>query len=593
MSKGVKIGCWSAFWGDSAFGAHQLVKEDLHYLVGDYLSEVTMGLLAKSKLEKLDGGAINEFATSVWQPLQSTIMKKKIKVITNAGGLNPLSLKKLVEKEAEKAGIKVKVAAIVGDDVLSITGELKPFDQEEIPKEKFLSSNAYIGAFPIAKALELGADVVITGRCVDSALVLGPLIYEYKMSPKDYDLLASGSLAGHIVECGCQCTGGNFTDWKDSFEKGWENIGYPICEFYSNGSFIITKPKGTGGIVTIGTVSEQIVYEIGDPSNYILPDVVLDFTQVKLTQKENDVVFVSGAKGYPPTTSYKVSLTWSKGFMISGSLLIGGIDALNKAKAVGSSIVNRVRKLFKMFQLPDFTDVNIEYLGAEEIYGPHSRTTRSREVLLRITVSHTVPKALGIFARELAPSATNMSPGITGSGMGRPKLSPKLYYLSALVDKKLISISIHIGESTEKFTEFLDHSKVERTISNLSSQSKINSSLTIQVPLISLCYGRSGDKGDIGNIGIIARKPEYYEFIKTHLTSQRVHEYLDYYVKGKVERYELPGIHSFNFVCTKSLGGGGLQSSRIDRQGKCLAQILLDYPVHVPIEWVQGLASKL
>lgn len=552
-----------------------------------------MGLLAKSKMEKPDGGAINEFATSVWQPLQNQITKKKIKVITNAGGLNPLSLKNLVEKEAEKAGIKIKVAAVLGDDVLSLTNELKPFEQDILPKEKFLSANAYIGAFSIAKALEMGADVVITGRCVDSALVLGPLIYEYKWSPKDYDLLASGSLAGHIVECGCQCTGGNFTDWKDSFEKGWENVGYPICEFYSNGEFIITKPKNTGGIVTIGTVSEQIVYEIGDPNNYILPDVILDFTQVKLTQKGEDIVHVTGAKGYPPTPYYKVSLTWSKGYMISGSLLIGGIDALSKAKAVGSSIINRVRKLFKLINLPDFTDINIEYLGTEEIYGPHSRTTRSREVLLRMTVSHSIPKALGIFARELAPSATNMSPGITGSGMGRPKLSPKLFYTSALIDKKLISISIHVGETKEKFTEFFDHSRVERMISNVSSSKFNNSSLTIQVPLISLCLGRSGDKGDIGNIGIICRKLEYYEFIKTNLTSEKVHEYLSYYVKGKVTRYELPGIHAFNFVCTNSLGGGGLHSSRVDRQGKCLAQILLDFPVHVPIEWVQGLASKL
>eukprot|EP01080_Neovahlkampfia_damariscottae_P008379 gene8379-204_t len=607
MKELVKIGCWSAFWGDTSTGAHQLVKQgNVDYLVGDYLSEVTMGILAKLKNKKSDGmgegGYISEFVTSVWKPLIKTIMKKKIKVITNAGGMNPLACKKAIEDISEKSGFKVKVAAIYGDDITNTIKNMNInafslIEEEKIPKvNKFMSANAYFGAIPIVQALIEGADVIVTGRCVDSALVLAPLMYEFGWKSTDYDLLASGSLAGHIIECGCQCTGGNFTDWEKSFKEGWDNIGFPIVECKPDGTFVVTKPEKTGGIVTTGTVGEQMVYEIHDPANYILPDVILDFTQVTLKQIEKNRVFVSRARGRAPTNSYKVSLTYQDGFMISGSLMIGGIDAEKKAKAVAYSILSKVRKLLSVFGLDDFDDYNIEVIGSETTYGPHSRTLHSREIILRITVSHKNPKALGIFAKEMAPSATGMAPGISGSGGGRPKISPKVQYSSVLCSKESVPISISVGSNFNltSLYPYLGETTIESfAISKPSSNYIKTKEKTIKVPLITLALGRSGDKGDNANIGIIARETEYFEFLKNVLTSEVVYEYMKHVIDGKIIRYELPGINAFNFVCSRSLGGGGLESLRVDRQGKCLAQMLLDIPIDVPFKWIGKLNSKL
>jgi hypothetical protein len=431
---------------------------------------------------------------------------------------------------------------------------------------------------------------------VDSALVLAPLIHEFKWKSNDYDLLAAGSLAGHIIECGCQCTGGNFTDWEQSFNGGWENIGFPIVECKPDGTFIVTKPEKTGGIVTTGTVGEQMVYEIHDPANYILPDVILDFTQVKLKQISENRVHVSGARGRPPTNSYKVSLTYQDGFIISGSLMIGGIDAQKKAKAVAHATLSKVRKILPIFGLDDYDDVNVEIIGSETTYGPHSRALHSREVILRITLCHKDPKALGIFAKEMAPSATAMAPGITGSGGGRPKLTPKVKYSSCLCDKEAVPITINVGNnfSSTSLYSFSGNTKFETfAISEPKTSIKKSEHPLMTVPLISLALGRSGDKGDNANIGIIARKPEYFEYLKEHLTSDVVHEYLKHVIDGKIIRYELPGIHAFNFVCSRSLGGGGLASLRVDRQGKCLAQMLLDIPIEIPFKWVNKLNSKL
>lgn len=354
----IRIGCYLGFWGDSNTGAFQLVKHgNIDYLVGDYLAEVTMGLLARMKKQggarggMGDGGFVSEFVYSVWKPLMKEIIQKNIKVIVNAGGMNPMACKEAIEQITKEAGLEIKVGCVIGDDLmeekekLKSEGKLQSFSVEEseeptLPDDKLcLSFNAYLGAFPIVNALKKGAQVIVTGRCVDSALILAPLIYEFGWKATDYDLLASGSLGGHILECGCQCCGGNFTDWELSYHSphgGWENSGFPIIEFYNDGKMIVTKPDRTGGLVSWATVAEQIVYEIHNPGEYILPDVILDFRDVVLQENYGgpNRVLVTGAKGRPPTPFYKISSTYFDGYWISAELVITGFDAKRKVSSL-------------------------------------------------------------------------------------------------------------------------------------------------------------------------------------------------------------------------------------------------------------------
>eukprot|EP01127_Copromyxa_protea_P016118 TRINITY_DN4739_c0_g1_i1.p1 TRINITY_DN4739_c0_g1~~TRINITY_DN4739_c0_g1_i1.p1 ORF type:complete len:615 (-),score=110.50 TRINITY_DN4739_c0_g1_i1:35-1879(-) len=603
----VRVGCFSGFWGDSTFGAAQLVKGgNLDYLVGDYLAEVTMGILARQR-KTPKGGYVAEFVTTL-EPLLSEIVTKKIKVVTNAGAMNPLGLKQAIEEVCKKAGLNVVVAAVVGDDLtdefpklLKAGKDVTPFDilgeEDDLPKRPMMSCNVYTGAFAVSEALAKGAQIVVTGRAVDSALVVGPLIKEFGWKAADFDLLAAGSVAGHIIECGCHATGGNFTDWEQSYSFGWDNVGYPIAEVKPDGTFVISKPPKTGGIVTTGTVCEQLVYEIHDPAAYILPDVIVDFTQVKVKQLtlpnlatgEGGSVLVTGAKGRPPTSTYKASVTYLGGFKMDAVLMIGGIDAKKKAFAVADGILTRTRRLFQERGYGDYSNVHLEALGAETSYGPNGRMDDSREVLLRIATTHSDKRALALLSKELSPSALSMAPGITGSASGRPKFVPYLMYRSCLINKSAVSLSVHIG--TEQFLatdtwEQIKSIKVQ-PLAQPPQDPLVNftvdpSVAKITVPLIKLCQGRSGDKGDCSNIGIICRHPQFYKVIGAELTEEKVAKYLSHLVNGQVKRYEVPGIYAYNFVCTSALGGGGLESLKMDRQGKCYAQQLLDFPVTIP-----------
>ncbi|KAF0544908.1 DUF1446-domain-containing protein [Gigaspora margarita] len=618
-NKPVRIGCYSAFWGDSVSAAEQLVKTEkdaLDYLVGDYLSEVTIGLLARSRNQDRKslkgaskGGYISEFLTYVLRPLLPDIIKYNIKVVTNAGGLDPLACKLAIENLVKELDIeegKVIVAAVTGDDILDkandknseilnfthVKEDTEDSESFSFNKKKVISFNAYFGAIPIVKALKSGANIVVTGRCVDSALVLGPLIHEFMWDPhNDWDLLASGSLAGHIIECGCQATGGNFTDWRQSAYSpggGWYNIGYPIIECFKNGEFFVTKPKDTGGLVTPATVGEQMVYEILDPGAYILPDVILDLRNVKLKQIEENKVLVTGAKGRAPTEYLKVSGIYLDGYKMTGQIIIGGIDAWNKAIAVANTILMKTRVLFRRKALGDYRDVNVEVLGAEHTYGGNAKTRNTREVVLNITVYHDNLDALKFFGMELAPSATSMAPGITGSGAGRPHPSPCLVHFARLISKNSVSPFVIVGnKSAEKIIfDGPTHNDniIPPPLPEIPNEIdyKIDSEIMTKVPLIRLAWGRSGDKGDVCNIGILAREPKYYPFLKNSLTEEAVKDYMIHLCRGIVKRYELSGCNGLNFVLTRCLGGGGLSSLNVDKQGKTYAQMLLSFEVDVP-----------
>ncbi|HYM30635.1 MAG TPA: acyclic terpene utilization AtuA family protein [Candidatus Cybelea sp.] len=590
----VRIGGASAFWGDSAIAAPQLVQfGNIDYMIADYLAEITMSIMARARAADPNMGYAVDFVTVTMKRLIKDIARKKIKVVTNAGGVNPQACAEAVRKVAAEAGVELKVAAVVGDDLLERAaafrelGVKEMYSGAEMPA-KLMSMNAYLGAVPIAKALAEGADIVITGRAVDSAITLGPLMYEFDWRVDDLDKMAAGSLAGHIIECGAQACGGLFTDWDQV--PAWENIGYPVIECASDGSFIVGKPPGTGGIVTRGTVSEQLVYEIGDPQAYMLPDVVCDFTAVKIEEVGENRVKVSGARGYAPTSTYKVSATYQDGWRAIVQLTIGGIDAIGKAKKTADAILARTRRMFQMLNMGDYRETRVEVLGAESMYGPHSRITAAREVVLRIAVKHDERVPLELFCREIAQAGTSMSPGTTGSGGGRSKPQPIVRLFSCLVPKDKVPITVDIGArrvTVEVPTKGgFDRAKLPKVEAKPAA---MPAGATVTVPLVKLAWGRSGDKGNDSNIGIIARKPEYLPVIRAQLTAEAVRRHMAYAVEGEVERFDLPGPGAVNFLLHEALGGGGVNSLRNDPQGKAFAQMLLDFPVQVPASW--GLAA--
>lgn len=582
--KKVRIGCASAFWGDTSTAAKQLVKlGSLDYLVFDFLAEVTMSILAGAKLKNPDMGYATDFVKQI-VPLLKEIKDNNIKIISNAGGLNANACRSILIEEATKLGIELKIAVVDGDSLSSRSDDYIKEDIREMesgasfPKDN-LSINAYLGAPGIVCALEQDADIVITGRCVDSAMVLAPLMFEFGWKDNDYDLLASGSLAGHIIECGAQCTGGNYTDWKDV--KGFDNMGFPIVEVLSNGEFIVSKPKGTGGLVTFGTVSEQFLYEIGNPSEYLLPDVVCDFTNVSIQSIGDDLVLVKGAKGSPPTNTYKVSLTYMKGFRVAGTLVISGMRSMEKGVIIANAIFMKTRRILEENNLEDFSDTSFDLIGTDSIYGPDKSKEDSKEIVLRLLARHPKKEALIIFSSELAQAVTGMASGVINYLGGRPPVSNSIHLFSFLIPKKDISIEVDIEDN--KFLVEVETNGGYKELESRVARNKsiINDELSNTTTLINLAFARSGDKGDHANIGVIAREPNFLLFIQNALTNEVISKYFDHVLKGSVESWDVPGVNGLNFLLKNSLGGGGMASLNIDPQGKSYAQQLLE--IEIPI----------
>ena len=584
----VKIGCASGFWGDTNTAAFQLVHlSDIDYLVFDYLSEITMSIMAKAMMTDSNHGYALDFVSRVMTPLIKKISDKKIKVISNAGGVNPLACRDALQKVIEAQGLDLKIAVVLGDDLLPQHTELQKqnikemFNGEDFPTH-LASCNAYLGAIPIRDALDQGADIVITGRVVDSAVVLAPLLHEYQWAIDDYDKLAQGSLAGYIIECGAQCTGGNFTDWR--LVKGFDNMGFPIVEVKADASFIVTKPNATGGLVTTATVAEQIVYEIGDPQTYLLPDVTADFSQVKIEQIAEDRVLVIGAKGRAPTQQYKVSATYPDGYRVLVSFLIAGREAPEKGQVIADAILTKCERVLALRSVPPFSEKSVEILGIESTYGANAIHTQSREVVVKIAVKHPLKEACMFFASEIAQASTGMAPALAGIVGGRPKASPVIKLFSFLVDKTKLNVEIDINgqrqhvEIPQGSADQLFDLHTTGEVAQLTGQE-------VEVPLIEIAHARSGDKGNHSNIGVIARKAEYLPWIRANLTEKNVASYMQHVLNpetSQVHRYEIEGFNALNFLLENALGGGGIASLRIDPQGKALAQQLLDMPVKVP-----------
>ncbi len=452
MKDKIRIASGQGFWGDLLTAPiDQVTKGPVDYMMMDYLAEVTMSIMQKQKMKDPSLGYAKDLIPLMEQILP-VIAEKNIKVITNGGGVNPEGCRDAIFKVAKKLGIKgLKIGVVLGDNILSDLDELKKNgidlknmeSQESLDKvkERIVSANVYFGARPIVKALEQGAQIIITGRTTDTALTYAPMIFEFGWKWDDWDKLATGVVAGHILECGGQASGGNFSaDWKAVPDLA--HIGFPIAEAYPNGEIIITKHEKTGGLVSVQTISEQLMYEIGDPTNYITPDCIADFTSIQLEQAGNNRVKLSGVKGRPATDFYKVSMSYFDGYTAFGTLTYAWPEALEKAKKADEILRVRLSDLGLKFD-----EIRSEFLGLNSCHGPIAEMPNViNEIVLRVGVRSHDKGSVERFGKELAPLILTGPPAVTGFAGGRPKPSEVIAYWPSLLKKDAVTPEVIVEE---------------------------------------------------------------------------------------------------------------------------------------------------
>jgi hypothetical protein len=447
----LRIANGQGFWGDSPEAPVDLLAGGpLDYLTLDYLAEVTMSILQKQKRRDPSLGYATDFVELVRRILPA-LRRGKVRVVANAGGVNPGACREALVAAAREHGVRgLRIGMIEGDDILGRLDELidggvgfenlddgRPLS---VIRDRVLSANAYLHSFAIAEALRQGAEIVVSGRTTDPGLVLSPLIAEFGWGREAWDLLAAGTVAGHIVECGAQCTGGNFSRWWEV--EGWDRLGYPVLEAAGDGSFVVTKQPGTGGLVTVDTVGEQLVYEMGDPSRYVTPDCVVDFTSIRLEQAGADRVRVSGIRGSAATDSYKVSISYHAGYKATGQLTISGPDAVAKARICAGALWGRLQRAGYTFD-----ETSTEFLGVDSCHGAIvPPPPRVNEVVLRVGVRDADRAKVDRFGKDLAPLVTSGPPGVTGFAGGRPKATEVLGYWPTLVPKRLVRPVVDVQE---------------------------------------------------------------------------------------------------------------------------------------------------
>ena len=451
MTRTVRVAAGQGFWGDWLEAPRRQVEGgDIDYLMLDYLAEVTMSILQKQKERDPAMGYARDFVGAV-ESILPGVTKRGVRVVANAGGVNPPACAAAVLAVAAKHGARggLRVGVITGDDLLPRIDELiasghalanmETGDALDTVRDRVLSANAYIGSVPIVEALRQGANIVITGRSTDTALTMAPLRFEFGWGDTEWNRLAAGIIAGHIIECGAQCSGGNcLFDWRGVPDLA--NIGYPIVEGCADGTFVVTKHPGTGGRISVPSVTEQLVYEMGDPRSYITPDVIADFTTIHVEQLGPDRVRVSGIQGRPPTDKLKVSIAYRAGFKAVGTLVYAWPEALEKAQVADRVLRERLDRLGLRFD-----EVLTEFVGVNATHGPLTPTpTDVPEVQLRIGVRSSSRSDVERFTRELAPLVLNGPPSVTGFAGGRPKVEEIVAYWPALIDKSVVQTKVEV-----------------------------------------------------------------------------------------------------------------------------------------------------
>lgn len=584
----VRIGNSSGFWGDEPMAMERQVRMGrLDYLTADYLAEVSMSILAKQQARDEQRGYVIDFIEHVQLSLEA-LKSHFPKIVTNAGGNNPIACAKALQALLSKAGFKKKVIAVTGDNIITKVPELRQVGNTfsnletgegfEEMSGRLRTANAYTSSEGIVKALEMGADIVICGRASDSALAIGPIKYEMSWSSDQWDLMASAMVAGHLIECGTQVTGGNYTDWKTI--KGWHHMGYPIVEFFEDGYFIVTKAPGTGGVVNEWTVKEQLVYEIADPENYMGPDVIADLTTLEVTWISMDQVMVKGVKGKPAPDTWKVSMAYHDGYKATGHIVVGGADAHLKAETLKDIFWKR---------LPDFDKTRSSFIGSDAL-GQSLKNPEPKEILLQFTAFDQAQEKLYQFSKEVAGLILSGPQGVAAYG-GRPKVQEVMAYWPTLVFKKDLELGLWEVDDKGKASNVLTlHPEAMKTGTDSTQHPKTTTiSLSVQVPtngaevpLDKICLARSGDKGNSINLGVIARSRLAYEYIHKYLTPDLLKRWFSDICEGEIMRYELENLLALNFVLHESLDGGGTRSGRLDPQGKMLASAFLQKKLFVP-----------
>ena len=584
------------FWGDDPTAARRQVEGGpVDYLVMDYLAEVTMAILQKQRQRRPETGYATDFVAQLRDVLPACV-ERGIRVISNAGGVNPLACKAAVERLAAELGIAdgVRVGVVLGDDIFESIDELlgsgedlahmetgRPLSDE---RDQILSANVYLGAAPVVRALELGANVVITGRVTDTGVTLAPMIHEFGWAADDWDRLAAGIVAGHIIECGTQCTGGNFTDWQKV--KSYSNLGFPLVEATPDGTFTVTKHPGTGGLVSVHTVSEQLLYEMGTPQ-YLSPDCVARFDSIQLAQDGPDRVTVSGIAGEPAPEKLKVSISFAHGYRAFGRLIVSGPDALAKAEKVAETF-------WESAGGPGlYEDAATQFLAWNATHPPLTDSEPS-EILVQLAVRDTdADKINNRFGVQVVPRVLGSVPGITYlADQGRPRASDVVGYWPALIGRERVPMRVVVGDDEVDVPHpprVTASSRPPFMPLDVQGAEAAPGGSPVRLPLSRLCLARSGDKGDTANIGVIARSPAVYQWMLGELTPAFVKERFAGMAKGDVERHEVPNLLACNFLLHESLGGGGTLSLLVDAQGKTYAQYLLAAEVEVDESLLEGL----
>lgn len=598
----LRIANTQAFWGDRNDAAAELLRQvpDLDYLTLDYLAEVSLSILAQQQARDPSAGFPKDFLLVFESLIPYWKSGGRCKLITNAGGLDPHACAKACAAKLEElGGPPLKIGVVAGDNVLN---QLLDTDHKDAStlfrhweseqslddvRSRLVTANAYLGAAPLVEALAGGADIVITGRVADPSLTVAACVHHFGWKADDWNRWASATVAGHLIECGVQVTGGISTDWLHLDDP--VSIGFPIIEMHDDGRFIVTKPEGTGGTVSIQTVTEQLLYEIGNPGRYLSPDLTVSFLNLTLEQVAPDRVQVTGAIGTPPTDSYKVSATYRDGYRAASLLTIFGHDAAAKARRSGEIVLARMKAAGLTWR-----DAIVECIGAGACADgvlPPDESAQLREVGFRIALEADEKEVVEYFTRQMIPLVTAGPQGTTGYAEGRPRVHPIFRYWPCLIDRQHVTPTVDyvISKSNCERPSRIKTETPHNVSTKDSSQAPDASKNHFPPPrpnikqLRDVAFARSGDKGTMANIGVAVRDPANYRRLKNWLTAERVKQFLSPIGITAVERFELPNLHAFNFVVHGVLARG----IRCDAQGKALGQVLLEMPID-PTFWQGG-----
>ena len=578
----IKIGNCSGYYGDKLSAAKDMVEGGpIDVLTGDYLAELTMTILFNQKLQRgEDKGYVGTFLKQI-KDVAETCKKNNIKIVTNAGGLNPSSMANEIINILKEMSIDLKVAYIDGDDLMPRLEELKDQGETFVNIDKntnldstehnLLTANAYLGAWGIKEALDEGADIVVCPRVTDAAVVIGPAAWKFKWKRTDFDELAGALAAGHIIECGCQATGGNYSFFEEV--PSFINVGYPIAEIESDGSFTITKHPGTGGLVSVGTVTAQLLYEISSPA-YINPDVISHFDTLEINQIGPDRVRVSGCRGSNPPGKHKVCINLATGYRNGMDLVLTGLDIEAKAKTITDTLFHSVGGK------DQFDEVSVN------LYRTDKKNPNSNEeamATLSISVKSRNPDLVGrLFSAKIIKLSLANYPGFFSAGTGK-KPGPVISYWPALIDSKHIKEYAHVDGKTLE----IEPTSQLQFEENYYQKQPVTIEPAPQGEMDEISFGRlfgarSGDKGGCANIGVWAKTDLAFSFLYNFLSVEKIKELMPDLNKFSIDRYELPNINSLNFYIHGILENGVSSNNRMDGQAKSLGEYLRSKTISVP-----------